>query len=154
MGQSTDGQICYGVLFEEEYEFPWDRGTDGDLEGWWIELGNPDAPFYPFTPEGEYKPGVTEGDPRVDEYYDTRRDWLKGNPIPVELVNVCSGDYPVYILAVPGTVKTASRGFPERFNPQRLEVDQARLDVFDRFITEHGLRKGTELHWYLSSYWG
>jgi hypothetical protein len=37
MGVSTDGQIGYGVVFEEGYKFPWDKYPSGDIEDWWTE---------------------------------------------------------------------------------------------------------------------
>lgn len=36
MGISTDGEICYGIIFEDGYEFPWDIDHEGDPEMWWI----------------------------------------------------------------------------------------------------------------------
>lgn len=33
---SIQGIVCYGVLFEEGFIFPWDKkGQPGDLEEWW-----------------------------------------------------------------------------------------------------------------------
>ena len=38
MGTSTDGRINYGILFEEDFQFPWDEDEkyDGDIEQWWM----------------------------------------------------------------------------------------------------------------------
>jgi len=66
MGQSTDGQICYGVKFEEDFEFPWDDDPYLDEDDWWLE-------------------GASEAE--IDEH---RRDWLKAHPLPFELVNLVS----------------------------------------------------------------
>ena len=39
MGISTDGQICFGVLFEEGYEFPWDCEEYAyDIYIWWDKI--------------------------------------------------------------------------------------------------------------------
>jgi hypothetical protein len=76
MGISTNGSICYGILFDEDFEFPWDdEENEGYIEDWW-ENFNEDA------------------------------------KCPVEIVNVCSCDYPIYILAVKGSVRTCRRGYP------------------------------------------
>ena len=41
MGVSTDGQICFGIAFEECTEFPWDSEEyDGDIDAWWLSLSS------------------------------------------------------------------------------------------------------------------
>lgn len=37
MSTSTNGEICYGILFEEGYEFPW---NDGEMIEWWEDKPN------------------------------------------------------------------------------------------------------------------
>ena len=32
VGTSTNGQLCYGTAFVEDFEFPW---GDGEIEYWW-----------------------------------------------------------------------------------------------------------------------
>ena len=78
---------------------------------------------------------------------------MEENPIPVELVNVCSGDYPVYIVAVPGTLTTAHRGSPVAFNSRELFIPlPTEYESFLEFCAEHKIEGRTS--WYLSSYWG
>lgn len=155
MGTTTNGEIWYGVLFEEGLEFPWDivdedSSDEGDIEEWWRSVNGYVPLHTPFTEAGEYADGWHKDDPRFREYYDHRHKWLADNPLPVEMVNVCSGDYPMYGLAVVGSVRTANRGFPETFDPAELKADATvLLDFCKRFSIEHG-----EPSWYLSSYWG
>ena len=125
MGVSTDGQICFGILFDEGFEFPWDSNEfEGDIEGWWtFDVLEFRHSFEIFTPEGEYLGGERPPEERITEYFRERREFTERNPeLPVELVNCCSGDCPMYILAIPKTCYSASRGYPEELDPQKLTV--------------------------------
>ncbi len=81
MGVSTNGQLWYGVVFEDGYEFPWDAEPfDGDEREWWrAERGFDEAKGYP-----------AEGWLEYQKAFDAE------HPCPVETVNYCSGDYPMY----------------------------------------------------------
>jgi len=92
MTVSIYGQLCFGIVFPEDYEFPWDEIDH--IEEWW------------FITNKELPPSS----------YDEREEFLKKNPLPVELVNYCSGDSPMWILAVPSFVMTSSKGYPEEIN--------------------------------------
>lgn len=157
MGVSTDGQICYGVPFEEDYEFPWDEEDEDDLEGWWrAETGFKYEGEEPYNEEGNYNPGFNEQDPRVAAYFAAQREWLAAHPLPVELVNYQSAEHPAYMLAVVGTSRSASRGYPERFDPSSLTVDPEAAAVLQAFLDRYDLvpEEGVEAGWYLTSYWG
>jgi hypothetical protein len=151
MGVSTDGEISFGVLFEEGFEFPWD---DYDEVSWWTTVNGYEPPCQPFTDIGEYAEGFTKNDPRVREYFEHHREWLQANPLPFTTVNYCSAEYPAYILAIPGTVKTASRGYPEKFDLDSLKVPSDKIDAFVAFCKKYLDMEAPEMHWYLSSYWG
>lgn len=156
MGTSTDGQICFGVMFEEDYEFPWNAEQyDDDIEAWWRDVhGYKNPAPNPFTEEGEYNDGFSSGDPRVSEYFDRQRDWMKKNPVPVTEVNYCSGDCPMIIIAVPSTVKTNNRGYPLEFSPSLLTVRVKEVKMLRDFCTKYGLAEDCTPKWWLSSYWG
>ncbi len=101
MGTSTDGIICMGIFTGEESPFEVCSRT-GDLpdaddfiydaEGWWFAYKGYDGP----------------------DDYTAEKEWLEENPMPFEMFNTCSGDYPMWIIAVPGTGITARRGYPEK----------------------------------------
>lgn len=145
MGTSTDGQLCYGVAFEEEHEFPWDGM---ELEGWWREV-NACPVESPYDEHGEYKPGITD----TDDYFDQRHKWDAANPLPIELVNCCSADCPIWILAVPASIQSCSRGYPHTFNPADLTITEEEVQKLLDFCERFGIEI-TELKWLLSSYWG
>ncbi len=152
-------------MFDEGFEFPWDADEfDGDIEEWWKHVNGYDNPHYcPFTEAGEYKDdapvtvdqfgqkSVKHDDPRVSAYYEYRRKWMSSNPVPIEVVNYCSGDCPMYVLAVKHI--ECSRGYPQEIDPALLEVtddDKQRLrDFLERFDIE-----ADEPKWWLTSYWG
>lgn len=132
MGVSSDGEISYGIVFEEGYEFPWDVDHDGDPEEWWISK-------------------VLQ---LIYKDYAEMHAILKDNPLPFQLVNYCSGEYPMYILAVPGTLKSAYRGSPKSFTLDELQVDEEASKKLIAFCEEYGLEGESEIGWTLSSYMG
>lgn len=52
MSTSTDGQICFGVVFEEDYEFPWD--DENNFEKWWQTVNGFKPSFEIYDDKGEY----------------------------------------------------------------------------------------------------
>lgn len=165
MGQSTDGQICYGIAFPDGFSFPWD-----DHEKWWREVNGYKHPFKLYNNDESGYIGGVRDEKKIDAYYDHQHAWDKEHPFPVELVNYCSGDCPMYILAVKETCKNNSRGYPEKFNPAELKVTeeqkQSLLDFCNKYlgekISEHNNDEYIsednkivlEPEWYLTSYWG
>lgn len=151
MGTSTDGQICFGVMFEEDYEFPWSQDDDSEIEEWWRKENNYEPPFEAWTEEGERIDGIT--DAQVSEYFAHQREWEKNNPIPIVEVNYCSGEYPMIILAAPSSQMSARRGYPIEFDPKDLLVDEQEEQALKDFCAKYDL-ENTGAKWWLSSYWG
>lgn len=161
MSVSTDGIICFGIAFKEGTEFPWD-GHDGDIEAWWRTANGYEPPFQLYDASGNYLPNVDlETDnfgqkhakkEVIELYYGHMSAWEKENPLPVELVNCSSGDYPIWILCVRGIRLRAHRGFPVKFEPYDLKApDAAGLLAFcEKFKIQHDEQPS----WYLCSYWG
>jgi hypothetical protein len=156
MGVSTNGEISYGILFEEGFEFPWDNEQgEGDLDDWWKSVNGYENPhFDPFDSAGNYKPGVAKDDPRIDTYFEHSREWVAAHPVPVELVNYCSDDCPMYILALPGLGTTANRGYPQAIDPAQLVVTAEQAQALKDFCAKHGIETNDEPKWWLSSYYG
>lgn len=153
MGRSTDGQLSYGCVFEEGFEFPWDdEKYDGDIDEWWRDVNGFVNPVdCPYDEEGNYKPGINGDSPEIDEYYDARREWLNKNPIPIEVVNYCSGDYPMYLLASK-SVK-ASRGGPTMLDQDFMQDAVAAHDQLTDFLTTYNIDYDpSQVGWWLSSY--
>lgn len=151
MGQSTNGQICFGVLLEEGAQLPWGR-EDQSLEGWWRDLQGYRPANYLWTDEGERKPGVSETD--ITAYFKEQRDFDAAHPCPVRLVNVCSGECPIYMIAAPSTFLMAYRGDPKPFTPSDLSATLDMGYALEVFCQKHGIAHEQPPQWYLSSYWG
>ena len=150
MGVSTDANICYGIFLDEDYEYPW--GDEWE-ETWWRETAcGYRPPFELFNERGDWIDGKEPDKEIVSEYFDHQRNFEKAHPMPFELVNYCSGEFPMCILAVPGTVTRASRGYPKEINPLRLVVSSSFLLPFEEFCKEFGF--SGERKWWLSSYYG
>jgi len=151
MGQSTNAEISFGIAFEEDYEFPW-SGEDNDIETWWREQNGFTHSFELFDDEGNYIAGKEPSAELVELYFAEQREFDKRHPLPVELVNYCSGDYPMWIIAVPYVGELARRGYPVTFVPSELTVSDAQVKALVDFCKNVGLEG--EPSWYLSSYWG
>lgn len=154
MGTSTDGQISFGFVFEEDYYFPWDAEKyDGEIEDWWKDVNRfEDLPGV-YAEDGS---AVAEYSvEKMEEYFKNRREWEKLNPLPVSLVNCCSDQCPKMIICVPGTTLNANRGYPQSFNPSELTYDQDALIILIKFMRQFKLEpEDPEVKWHLSSYWG
>lgn len=156
MGVSTDGQIGFGVVFEEGYEFPWDKHTSEDIDDWWTEevLGFKHS-FEIYDEKGNYIGGEKPPQETIDRYYKEWSDFRDSHPkVPVELINYCSGDYPMYMLAVPSSCKSNSRGDAEEFDPAALRVTDAEKQTLLDFCKKYKLKYEKGPGWYLTSYWG
>lgn len=155
MTTSTNGQLCYGIFFEDGYEFPWDSEKyDGDLESWWLyEVCKYQDPFVLYNSKGDYIDGRKPPDEKETEYYNARHEFKDAHPCPVELVNYCSCDYPMYILAVSDQVKFANRGYPQEITQEDLTALVCGLDILTQFCQEHGIETDEEPKLWLSSLW-
>lgn len=153
MGVSTDGQISYGVVIEEGYEFPWDVKHEDDLEDWWRRVNGFEDLHDPWTAEGGYADGWSREDPRFKDHYAHRHEWESHNPLPIELINYCSGDVPMYVIAIPDTGKICYRGCPTVFDPASLVVTDQQRDNLLAFLEKWSIKHG-EPGWVLTSYWG
>lgn len=156
MGVSTNGVICYGIQFDEDTEFPWnDDKYEGDIDSWWLHSVvefKPSLEIY--GEDGNYIDGKVPSDEVINAYYAERRAAENANPLPIELVNYCSANAPMYIVAVPSTIKRALRGYPTWFEPTALTVTDEEKAALIAFCEAHGIVTLEEPMWWLSSYWG
>lgn len=157
MGVSTNGQICFGILFPEEFEFPWGNTEKDNIDTWWIEkVHNYKPPFDLYD-----KKGAPIGNPtreRTGEWWEHRSAFEKAHPLPVKLVNYCSLSVPQYIVACPSTIKFCLRGYPAPFLPSDLQAEPKEIMALGKFIREYlkvvlDQKDSPEPKWWLSSYW-
>jgi len=155
MGTSTDGQLCFGVSFPEEHEFPW---GEFEVEEWWFEkiLGYK-HPFEIYDDTGNYIDGVAPDEDLSNEYYAHYSNFRDANPMPVEVVMHCSYNYPMIIIAAKESLHCNSRGYPEVINTETLVVtDESRQAVADFCKKYCEITSDVDLEpkWYLTSMWG
>ena len=166
MGVSTDAQLCYGVIpdedeygetFEEgESGLPWDtKESNGDIDHWWTYEIQGFKHSFEIYHNHDFIDGIRPPEDVVDKYYKELFDFRKIEPkLPVELVYHCSDNCPMLILAIPGTIIRAYRGDAieiDKINSLDYDPDDrtALLDFCDKFGIKHG-----EPAWFLTSYWG
>lgn len=162
MGTSTNGQINFGIPFDEGYEFPWGyEEYEGDWEAWWLyEVCKYEPEFEIFDADGGYIGGVKPSRDVISEYFRHERDFLKNHPLPVNIINYCSGDCPMYMVAIKSKSFSNSRGYPEVFDPATLTVTEEEKESLVDFCKKYCM--GGEYDeppeftpkWYLSSYLG
>lgn len=150
MGVLTDAILCYGVAFEEDHEFPW-SGNEEDDEFWYYNIILKYNPLHRlYDDDGAY---LKDTPYEVKEAeWDNYKKFRDQNPKPYQLVRHCSNEYPMYILAIPSTVKKASRGYPEKI--YSLRVDQSEFDLFYGFLVRNNIISTQFPQWLLASYWG
>lgn len=135
MTVATNAELRYGVIFDEDFGFPWeDIDGDGDTpeEVWWRLVTG-------YTCDGEPD-------------FERERAWMEEHPMPFQAVNYCSDGYPMWIIALPNFGYLAHRGHPHRISALSIP-HSSDLHRFRSFLSEH-LDCIEEPRWILSSYWG
>ena len=149
---SMCGQICYGISFDEGYEFPWNiKPWGGDHEAWWRDVSGYEGLEYPYAKDGSYKPGFHQDDPRVQEFFKHRRTWDEENPFPLELVYIGDFNSAETILAVTSSLVCAEYSAP--FDPTKLVVYDGARNVLLDFCRMWNI-KSDHPKWWLSTYQG
>lgn len=133
MGVSTDGILVFGIQLPEEETPEFLEGFENDFDDFIDSLNG------------------------LPQWGEEGHDWNKTHAFrdnfPVDLVQHCSYDYPMYILAVRGTEIMASRGYPKEIDPLTLKVDPEKIEFLRKFCEEYGI-EWEEPKWYLCSMWG
>lgn len=156
MGTTTNGQICYGIAFEEDHEFPWDKEEyEYGINEWWKAVNGYNQPVEVYDEHGEYINGIGPDEKIFREYYDHKHDWEEKNPLPIELVNYCSLECPMYILTISASVITARRGYPTVLSGEEFDINAVDVNPIIDFCQEYNIEYDIDkFQWYLSSYWG
>lgn len=156
MGVSTNAELNFGVLLGEEDEdaFPWIGENFDEFESWWRKTQGFKSSVQPFNSSGDYMPGVHGKSPIVRQFFDEQHAWDAANPPPVALVNYCSSECSMVMLAVPGIGHSARRGYPTLIDPASLTVTQEQVQALLKFCEDYGITFAGEPGWFLTSYWG
>ena len=142
MGQSTNAILAFGFdLGEPSEELLKAFGTDPDNDSsidfeQWIE-----------TQAGlVYPAGGTD---KAYRAYRKARD-AAAAACPVDLITHCSGDYPMYFLAVRGTEMTAHRGDPTAVTIEAVAPEK--IQAMRELCEKHGI-EWKEPGWHIFSMW-
>lgn len=155
MGMSVTATLAFGFSFEEGFEFPWSNSAEDAvsvMEEWWRKVNGFVNPVWnPYTEEGNYKPGVSRDDPRINEYFNYERKWDDAHPVPAMLVESGSESCARYILAVPKSDIWTSWDGPLKV--ERLpEIDlQAQIALVE-FCKKYEIETDGEPAWWLCAY--
>lgn len=152
MGSSTNGILFYGLCWEDEDVFPWDR--DKDYEDYTPR----DVGFEDFLCEklgGPKKPADEVTEDLFSAYLNDREAFLAD--VPVELVHHCSDRCRMYGLAVKSTLAVARRGSPQKLSS--FVVPEGADEVLRKACAALGIDFDAEvkagcLGWWLTSDWG
>lgn len=140
MGTTTKGVIFHGIMFPDEFEFPWDGGEyDGDMERWWI-----------------YKCCGYDG----EDDYKSRKEFLEKNNLPIELAWTYSYKCTSYGIAVIGSIVESADDVTELdFSEMKVSDGdkQVVIDFCEKYIdadNEHDELPEFKTKWYLSGFHG
>jgi len=136
MGQSTDALMAFGFDLGEEMPESFTYDEDDGFEADEFLLRDYDVTI------PEWTPGIGQ------DYWRKKDELIAG--LPVEIITHCSGEYPMYFLAVRGTEHQARRGYPEKA-PQRA-IEQSEIDALRAFCEKHGI-EWQEPSWHIFSMW-
>lgn len=127
MGQSTDAYVAYGFKLKAEGEDELHELLGFDDEQ--LEL-------------------IEDGELDVYEWFEARFPGLS-------LERHCSAEYPMYIVAVADSTRSASRGEPEDLYPRDMvdKITPAMERKLRACATNLGIDQ-PEIGWLLYSYWG
>lgn len=152
MGVSTNGCLAYGVCFEDGYEFPWDAERfNGDIEDWWRTVNGFEDPIH--NVDGNWIGGVKPSQDEYDKFFAYQRTFDSEHPCPVSVENFCSGEYPMWLLAVPSSCHGASRGEPQMIDTWPTVTDDE-VNALREFLVKYELESDSAEGWWLYSYWG
>lgn len=81
---SATAILYFGVIFPEEYSFPWDESDD--IEDWWIyKIRGLKHTVEIYDADGNYTNDQRPSAELISSYHDERHTFLKENPLPIEL---------------------------------------------------------------------
>lgn len=151
MGYDAEARICYGISFDDDYEFPWEQYCEDE---WWRQVGGFTPTKRCYSEEGRTLPGITEED--IDLYFEERRAWDKANPMPFELIRHGSDEYTLYIIAVKGTEIDTEWGDALKIRPDNMRIPYNGLGKLVDFCEKYGIEFDAEkdVGWWLSAYYG
>ena len=160
MGISSDGQICYGIEFEDEYEFPWeDEEWNQDIEKWWCFGICGYKPLFKIYDENGEHIDKNISPKKINEYYEQYNNFKKINPMNVDIIQHCTYENSIYIIAVPNTYQYNSRGYAKEIKLREISEKEENhvinfCEKYCKTISSFDVFPKMELKWLLTSMMG
>ena len=156
---SSNGIIAYGIMFDEDNieNLPWiGEDGDGDIDDWWVDVVHKwKPPFVLFDESGNYTNDVKPPQEWISEYFDKRREFVKSLPkLPIKMVIHCSFDYSMWIMAIPETVMSVSRGYPQKIPDGFVHHDPQWDKTLVEFCEQYKIEIPDQPSWWLTSLYG
>jgi len=150
MSSSANSFLAYGFKFNEDYVFPW---TEDGLENWWKKENNFVPIFEPFNARGNFNPGYSYSDPRLEQYCKHKKEWEEMNPIPIKIVKCGSYEYYTPVLTLPNLCIKSDWEEPLEIEISDLEIDSENKKYLMDFCSKYNLAPNNpEPTWWLCSY--
>lgn len=146
MGQSTDAYAAFGFDLGDGEEIVWPPSLldpDGAEE-----YPYPDLESYIKRRAGLVQPKGDAPQPEWNTYFAELK--IAETAFAIDLVSHCSGDYPMYIVALRRTVQRATRGSPTELTTVHTSVEE--VAAMKACCDELGL-EWQEPKWLLFSNW-
>jgi hypothetical protein len=132
MGVSTNAILFYGFLIEEDSDnqevITMEDGGGTDRDNFWARKFN--------LPENDW-----------ETIYEHQGEY------PVRIGTHCSGDYPMYYIAIRASEIVANRGYPEELKAEDLVKKLEWDNQLREFCKIYGLTPPEKFGWCLASYW-
>lgn len=126
-GYKANAYLVYGIKFEDDSVFPW--SWDGDESVHWSERGNISSWWRKVNGYG------------LNDKYPCA---------PVDTVNYCNYDAPMYILT-PSSIeyKECEQGDPVTIQPSDLIIPETARDELIAFCEKYGIKYDNRPQWWL-----
>jgi len=138
MGQSTNAIMAFGIDLGEELPDSFHAHDDED-DGFESE----------HFLACDFCIEIPEWTPETNTEY-WKAKWTAIAAIPIELIEHCSSEYPMYFLAVRGTKQTALRG--HTVDADQRDIEPSEIDALRAFCERHGV-EWKEPKWQIFSMW-
>ena len=144
MGQSTNAYLAFGIDLGDNDEIEWPAALQGDDGGEY-----PDLDSYIAEKAGLKKPPHADyAKPEWGAYFTAKREAVEA--FPFDLMQHCSGNYPMWVLGFRDTRQSAYRGDTTVVTMREIKPEE--IAALKAFCGELGL-PWSEPDWRIFSLW-
>ncbi len=153
MSNKTFAIIFFGVILADVQGHPplmlWElEGFSCEIE-WWCHVSGFKPSRQIYNRQGEFLNSVHPGSQAVDQYGIERRDWLRKNPLPFDIVKFGQHETGSTAFAVPYSGKRFGPYVPTSFDPAALVMIPEAVSALREFCRRFDI--SDELKWHTVS---